>query len=637
MENSEQNHLTSTQKDLLKYHFQLDDELINDLEKTFSYSVLLGISFYFREKGSLSFIKLVQNDEQREKLKKFFDYLDKHGLLSIEYIPETVLFFEKYPLLVNDLLKQDTIDEKTIDSLLYLIQYVDSNDFNFTKVDEIRDSRKIRIKLNEDWLNRDIIYYVKIAIKRILFGYLPDKDVLKYNNIEIPIELQALYAIEKEIDAEEDIVKLRERFQDLLSISPIINYMELKKIVNNTKTDIWNHELSNLDMDKLSYINGTSFPGKKDKSGKDISSDNKIKVYTFDGQPFKFLAHVTKAEGGANYSNKRLDLVNNPELWDKEIGSTYISTSLISDTFMSILPGFNRVIYGFNNFQEGEILATHIRDAGTSHENGKKTSSEFDKTPNYILANSWYNYSEITLKRIVNNQRISPDFIICFDGEITEESKLAAQYFEVPIYMIYSDKYHNINKQKKEMYDSLTFAKFDESDIDYLLYSRCLYNHKQNARDEVQYCFRALNYSYETGIINDEQYLKYNQYIIDSLIKSNYEKAFINYVRQLVLINTNQMESFDAKKIESLYWSIIDIHSTSNCSRDSFEDIRMYCFMDVCIAAAKKNIADIDKIREIAMSYIKENSKRGYLKKAVKNMEIFLMEIEEITNGRSLK
>ena len=62
--------------------------------------------------------------------------------------------------------------------------------------------------------------------------------------------------------------------------------------------------------------------------------------------------------------------------------------------------------------------------------------------------------------------RVQPNCIVTFDDNIDEYTKLAAQYFNVPIYKINYNKYREINMQNIDKYLNGKIEKFDNNDIE---------------------------------------------------------------------------------------------------------------------------------------------------------------------------
>lgn len=137
----------------------------------------------------------------------------------------------------------------------------------------------------------------------------------------------------------------------------------------------------------------------------------------------------------------------------------------------------NTIYYGFTNISENSLALMSRRDIVV-----KNSVNNFEECINkseYMLPNilqsvsSSYNtigiYSNSSDSSKYNN-RIMPDYIVCFDGYINIESKKAAQYFNIPIFMINREKYTEQNDILIDKYTNTDVELFNKEKL-YELFS----------------------------------------------------------------------------------------------------------------------------------------------------------------------
>ena len=186
------------------------------------------------------------------------------------------------------------------------------------------------------------------------------------------------------------------------------------------------------------------------KTGKNID------VYELTGEPFTMLVH---AMSKGDHIGKQI--INNPEKWItyNQNENQNLSTSLISDKHLeTIHSGLTSVIYGFDNLENEALVIMRDCDVGASC--GGKLDTKYDNVLNPILllddlnnrmiGKTKIDHNEDLISRVdKNGNKIKPNYIVCKDI-ISNGSPEAAEYFNVPIYLIHTDCYAFDRRTKKE-------------------------------------------------------------------------------------------------------------------------------------------------------------------------------------------
>lgn len=202
-----------------------------------------------------------------------------------------------------------------------------------------------------------------------------------------------------------------------------------------------------------------------------------IDVYELTGQPFTMLVHAITHNYTSSNDHLVDDLINAPENWNNiESGNNYISTSLISNQFMTTYhnPRDNfSVMFGFDSLPRDSVAITSSKDLGIN----RKAATNLELNMRQILTPPEINtistvdevlkasidmqkhgdgkmWNEIVLRRTnnVTGEKIKPDYIVCMDG-IFEPAKKAASYFNIPIYVIQTQSYIQPGYTNNSTYD----------------------------------------------------------------------------------------------------------------------------------------------------------------------------------------
>lgn len=226
-------------------------------------------------------------------------------------------------------------------------------------------------------------------------------------------------------------------------------------------TDDWNQAMFDVD----SYGEGIEHTTVEDAQG------NLIKVTKLVGAPFNILSHTV-----FSYNMKGIfrELMKDPGIWNRAMGTSTISTSCIGDKYLNYVTGrhHGEVALGFSQINPGALIGMNYRDGWMEHGRGVFYPSMMHGQTSMTTCQrfmddcaKWRNedgyewkhtYNEVGLLRIsgdpaVHHGRLQPSCIIVHGsdmGDISDSHKRFARGFKVPILLIDDDKY-----KKKEVHE----------------------------------------------------------------------------------------------------------------------------------------------------------------------------------------
>ena len=226
-------------------------------------------------------------------------------------------------------------------------------------------------------------------------------------------------------------------------------------------TDDWNRAMFDVD----SHGEGIEHATVEDAQG------NLIKVTKLVGAPFNILSHTI-----FSYNMKGIfrELMKDPGIWNRAMGTSTISTSCIGDKYLNYVTGghHGEVALGFSQINPGALIGMNYRDGWMEHGRGVFYPSMMHGQTSMTICRrfmddcaKWRNedgyewkhtYNEVGLLRIsgdpaVHHGRLQPSCIIVHGsdvGDISDSHKRFARGFEVPILLIDDDKY-----KKKEVHE----------------------------------------------------------------------------------------------------------------------------------------------------------------------------------------
>ncbi len=226
-------------------------------------------------------------------------------------------------------------------------------------------------------------------------------------------------------------------------------------------TDDWNRAMFDVD----SHGEGIEHTTIEDAQG------TRIKVTKLVGAPFNILSHTV-----FSYNMKGIfrELMKDPGIWNRAMGTSTISTSCIGDKYLNYVTGrhHDEVALGFSQINPGALIGMNYRDGWMEHGRGVFYPSMMHGQTSMTTCQrfmddcaKWRNedgyewkhtYNEVGLLRIsgdpaVHHGRLQPSCIIVHGsdvGDISDSHKRFARGFEVPILLIDDDKY-----KKKEAHE----------------------------------------------------------------------------------------------------------------------------------------------------------------------------------------
>ena len=316
---------------------------------------------------------------------------------------------------------------------------------NFDKVTVIF-SKYFGIEWNE-------INYINLFLKSIAMANLTEEYKNKYE--EILILLNKIFNSSKE---------------ELIELSKSIdlnNKDKYRKLIRDCERD-GNALLRNLFLSTLKKKNDDVLQQARRETI--LWNDKNIPVYNLEGQNFTMLVHCIGNNNMSSNNDVAMRLLKEPSSWESTLGrNNFISTSLISerhmDTYISDYANV-RVIYGFYDFPATGLMCTMISDGGIKRDAGKDTTFDMRRNlyrgtntmlmPEDLISKTIqskgdpnrqfsYNWNEVVISREnqATHERIRPDYILCMNV-IDEYSKIAAAYFDIPIYVIHKKYYKDV-------------------------------------------------------------------------------------------------------------------------------------------------------------------------------------------------
>lgn len=363
-----------------------DKMVINELLEAENYELIADI-LHFR--ADYKFCRYIKEGEYDKRL---------FELSSMQ-------FYDRLNIICNYLSPKVRLDVKYLANLKYSISNTEAYAAFYQKHSETLDLLSS--------LNYDEFKNMSIEEQKRLYTYIKNLDdnkrALLVNEIqEINKEMRELYRCE-----------YASKFN---SASSIIDKSESREVVDST--------------------------GKK----------HSVRVYELkDEEPFTFLITVMHHKARLNTMNMygrpaHKLTIDNPENFCKDLnsGSEIISTSMIDHRFIDTFVGpYADVMYVFSEIEADDVI-------GVCHEDGtyppqideerdlfsKGDPMGPDEMMRKTIANR--NYNEIAIRRKrKDGARVMPTAILCYD-EINDVSLKHAEYFNIPIIVINTKTYRNL-------------------------------------------------------------------------------------------------------------------------------------------------------------------------------------------------
>lgn len=556
----------------------------NEMVDNFGMDIIRTLSEYHTSKAMDVLVRCMEDKDELSKMKEWFAYLKENDLLDKSMIIKTAASYDKCGELITSILKGKTkLTEEQVNNLKLVLN--NENEYKVTSAEELASYKEHKAKISEEKFKSDDLGTVKTAIYGILFDNFEGCNVIKnINNLRddylksnyidkgyLEPDLLATIAIIKDIGSFQGTAEeLRSRYEEIIKIGTILNVAQVGEKMDKAYGKVWNgvmfHPENQKDIKKYQVKGVDGKECKVDITGKPISPDDVIDVYELDKEPFELLVHAINP--GETPDVKFVDigesLYENPSVWNGFDGATSLSTSLITDKhiemFGAVLDNFkNKLYYGFNHVADDSVFHAVPRDAGTEHGGGVVLPDnvyDYSALPSKTISNGYKgDYNEVVLRRKSNTEtndfdgKIQPTCILCFDGTISEESRRAAQYFRVPIYMINRKQYLKTKEEKMSKYEQGKIDTFGFQDIDYILSSP--WASIDSEIDSKKLCLQLCDDALSKGIINQNEYLERINYIFSaySKINNDMDPRFLDDLRKRVDGTRKSMKESETNEI----------------------------------------------------------------------------------------
>lgn len=529
------------QKDNIKCDLRL---LTNNIMKKFDINIIKALMTYYHS-GAVSLLINYSNDDVIvNKINTLLALLSKsdNNFINGKNINYIILSFDKCRSLFDSIIKNNIVlNEVQIKNLNDIL--ANKNKYNIENIDQLTNYSTYKKKILNEKLESSNLTDVQSAITECLFsidrgsvidldsvyGIFKDKMYLKKIQPYLPVDIASALEIIKEVYNNSDINNLKAIFDNCMELGNVgINAVQIKTALRNAYEKLYSSELFKGEGNREYYIDGVnSDMCPHNVNGEKISSDNKIKVVELNDKPFKLIVHhIFVGSPDPLFKDIPSRIIKNPEIWNTKEGATTLSTTIISNscikTFGVNQPG-SHIYYGFNELPFDVLRGTFPADAGTLHGGGQLEAlsgayqiNTLDYLINVTTAHSPYNEIVLMRRSPIKNKydgRIQPNCIVTFDDNIDENTKLAAQYFNIPIYKINYNRYMEINRQNIDKYLNGKIEKFDNNDIE-VIFSTDFGSLNRNV-NKVEMCIQLSKKALNENLINNEQYYDRVQHILD--------------------------------------------------------------------------------------------------------------------------
>lgn len=457
--------------------------------------------------GNVDKIIDIKNSGKLENLIKYIEQYNglygnnleniQNAISSFEQMEQLLISTNNFDGILIDEAKIKTIiatgNKFGIENLEDLLNYDEKvREYYASKLQEATSAEDIKKIYTEMLFNTSGEELEKFNEQYCNFNIKELEEYSKIKQLENPIDeefkrRQELYDSLKSI---QDIDELR-RYFDSMPLT-VCDIEETKKKISSMYSKSYNNEMINLEDESLEHQN---YQG--------------VDVIKLNGQSFNICIHRI-FNFDFNMTNIANTIIDNPEQWNLAEGSNTVSTTLITDKKIAALfrplqkseatplisldskekeeyikkvteksrqiydgkmlteIDENAVFYGFTENPSGGIIKMDSSDMMVEHGKGKlETKSSrcrFRSSEDLAYWTKPDYWNEVVQKRketeidkanMLRDQkgtdRMQPSCIVCFDGNINEQSLLAAGAHNIPILMIDRQAYLDINEQRLEM------------------------------------------------------------------------------------------------------------------------------------------------------------------------------------------
>lgn len=463
---------------------------------TYGYEIISKLLEY--NSGAAAII-VEESQKETSLMEKWIKYVKQLPFFDSKILHHAVLMYHNSEHLINELVNYNNqLTDIQFENLHEII--IQDNEYNVNCIEELTNYSEYRSNYLESKVNSDSLNDIKSGLLEILFNTTLEETNRFFYELGLGSDLFVEILLEDKVIDESDrasieIIKeilgsnsksdIVEKFSDAYKIGNITNFTEIFEKIKRYFGKCFKDSLTHIDVEAkdgitFSTIQGIDEPDMYDIDGKLISSKETIRVVEFEGIEFKLLIHKLH-NYDPNFKNFASLIIEQPELWNRLEGASTLSTSMISDTHFNCVGSGFGTYYGFDDITEESLMLMGPRDIYVEHGGRKLEPTSNEKTTKFmipdVLQTESVSYNEVALDRKSSSSqkydhRIQPTCIICFSAEIPEASIRAAQYFNIPIYIIHIERYIEKNNAEQKKYDSGNITSFTIEDCKKIMYMK---------------------------------------------------------------------------------------------------------------------------------------------------------------------
>ncbi len=462
-------------------------------------------------------IDVVLKQVDEKTLKQILDrFINKDEELNLLQMQRVVNYLALNPNLIKDSL---TLNDEELANLNFII-FENNVDIKINNKEDIKNINSIRY----DYYNLS-----EMNIKDKLFKYLTgysNADFGEARSEKLTSDRYKRLLNKSGINDDEDsgVISYLEYLEELSMSSEEELFMIWNELKNNGIKPISLDYVRNCYKKRcFNYFksNLTKIRGNKPN----YFVDNDIPVFECNGQDFSFIIHVFNA-----FEARSDEVYNVSSMFKNTVGRSYISTSYINQHhYKGTSHGKKNSVFVFEDFSPENLIAYSFDDLcidGAENNSLNFTLRNSSYVDMFEMSCLTHVFNEVAFYRINNNgYRLLPSAILCYD-EITEKEKNISRCYQMPIVLIKTDAYKDLNERLFDQY----LGEVNSGDIEHieeligLSYKlRCKFNYEQLQNifekipdDEVERLYECLiMYDYNVTALNRMRQNRYKTKILN--------------------------------------------------------------------------------------------------------------------------
>ena len=384
-------------------------------------------------------LKLVDAKTLKQILDKFIDKDGQHVLLQMQKV---INYLALNPDLIKEVI---TLNDTELSNLKFVI-FENNDDIKINNKEDIKNINRIRY----DYYNSLEINVID-KIFKYLTGYT-NTDFRKFRSAKLTSDRYKRLLNKSGINNDEDsgVISYLEYLEELSMTSEeeLFNiWSELKN--NGIKPIMFDYVIDSYKKRYFNYFktNLTRIRGNKPN----YFIDDDIPVFEFNGQDFSFVIHVFNA-----FEARSDEVYNVSSMFKNTVGRSYISTSYINQHhYKGTSHGKKNSIFIFEDFSFENLIGYSFNDLCI--DGNEKNSLDVTLRDDYYVDMFEIScltrvFNEFAFYRINNNgYRLLPSAVLCYD-EITEAQKNLSRYYQIPVVLIKTEAYKDLNERLFEQY-----------------------------------------------------------------------------------------------------------------------------------------------------------------------------------------